>query len=241
MNLKFSVLNLLLIITAAATLLALRFSHLARIEMTQRHERVVSEMKSEYRALENEVAAMRQEIGMLTITDPAQIHAVKVHSSAALQWSYRVYLPEGSDYYFACQINSLPDDRDSLHRSNPPDLNTIATTHRNGIGMGQPAGEYIVTLSIEQKDGEWTYRLNVRNSGKADGGSTGGGRINDADNKWPSTSNWTAAGGVTDQVRLSKDRSFLALLDFRAMSETDTSSAGATQGVMLWVGTSPQR
>ncbi|WP_157593896.1 hypothetical protein [Rubripirellula obstinata] len=238
---KFSILNLLLVITAAAALLALRFSHLERVELTQRHERVISAMKGELRALENEVAAMRQEIGMLTITDPAQIHAVKVPSSAALQWSYRVYLPKGSDYYFACQINSLPDDRDSLHRSNPPSINTIARTHRNGIGMGQPPGEYIVTLSIEQKNSEWTYRLNVRESGKAEDGSTGSGRINDANNKWPSTSDWVAVGGVTDQVRLSKDRSFLALLDFRAMSETDTSSAGATQGAMLWVGTSPRR
>ena len=233
---KFSILNLLLVLTAVAALVGLYSSRQAIFEVTRRYEVQVSELNAKQEDLQEQNRALRQELGSLTITDPKKIHAIKLRTTAPKTWSYRVYLPDGANYYFACQINSLPLVAVPPTVTNPPGPSTIGSITNNSSGVGRPPGEYVVTLSVQQADDEWRYQLNVREAGNAGDGNTGGSIIDNAEDKWPNVADFVSVGGVSNQVELSVDRSPLLLLDFRAMSGNVTSSDKSDQGAMLWVG-----
>jgi hypothetical protein len=236
---KISIFNLLMVLTAVAAILGLYSSRQANFKSTQRYELLVAELKVKLAELEDQNKALRQELGSLTITDPKQIHAVKLRTTARKTWSFRVYLPEGANYYFACQINSLPLEPNPPTVLNPPGTKTISSIVTNSVGIGVPPGEYVVTLSIQQANAQWEYKLNVRETGEAGDGDTGGSMIVDADGKWPNAEAWNATGGVSNQVELAADRLPLVLLDYRAMNGDIKSSSDSDQGAMLWVGIGP--
>jgi len=233
---KFSILNLLLVLTAVAALLGMYVSRLANLRTIQRYELIVSELKARHAELNDQNRTLRQELGSLTITDLKQIHAIKLRTTARKTWSYRVYLPDGANYYFACQINSLPLEPVPPTVPNPPGTSTIGAIATNSVGIGAAPGEYVVTLSIHETNSQWAYKMNVRKTGTAGDGATGGSIINDADGKWPYIENWDSTGGVSNQVELTVDQSPLVLLDHRAMNGIVKSSRDSDQGAMLWVG-----
>jgi len=235
-HMKFSILNLLMALTAFAAILGLYSSRQANLKTTRRYELLVAELNAKHAELESQNRVLRQELGFLTITDPKQIHAVRLRTTARKAWRYRVYLPDGANYYFACQINSLPLEPNAPTVLNPPGPSTIGTIATNSVGIGRSPGEYVVTLSIHQDKAQWEYKLNVRKAGDAGDGSTGGSVIVDAEGKWPNNGNWNATGGVSNPVALPADKLPLALLNYRAMSGNMKSSMDSDQGVMLWVG-----
>ena len=106
MRLKFSILNLLLILTAVAAILGVYSSRQAHFKTTERYEWLVSELNAKQMELIDQNKKLRQELGALTVEDPDQIYAVRLRTTSPKTWSFRVYLPDGADYYFACQINS---------------------------------------------------------------------------------------------------------------------------------------
>lgn len=225
-----------MVLTAVASILGLYSSRQTNLRTTQRYELLVAELNARNAELEGQNRVLRQDLGALTITEPKQIHAVKLRTTARKTWSYRVYLPDGANYYFACQINSLPLEPNPPTVLNPPGPSTIGTIVTNSVGIGRSPGEYVVTLSIHQDKAQWEYKLNVRKAGDAGDGSTGGSIIVDAEGKWPNNESWNATGGVSNQVELPADKLPLALLDYRAMNGNMKSSMDSDQGVMLWVG-----
>jgi hypothetical protein len=233
---KFSIFNLLMVLSAFAAILGLYSSRQANLKTIQRYKSLVADLNAKHAELEGQNRVLRQELGSLTITEPKQVHAVKLRTTARKTWSYRVYLPDGVNYYFACQINSLPLEPNPPTVLNPPGPSTIGTIVTNSVGIGRAPGEYVVTLSIHQNKAQWEYKLNVRKSGDAGDGATGGSIIVDADGKWPNTEHWNATGGVNNQVQLPADQLPFVLLDYRAMNENMKSSTDSDQGVMLWVG-----
>ena len=232
---KFSIFNLLLIIATVAALAALYSSRQKNIENIKRYEALIAEQKLAQTNLQTELRELRQEYGYLEITNPRKIHAVKIRSVPQNAWCYRVYLPKGQNYYFACQINSLPLKHELPSVAKPTRLGTIGSLGRNSTGIGIPSGEYVVTLSVSQLDSEWSYRLNVRPAGDAGDGSSGAGRINDQTGKWPNANKLSGLfrGGVSNQKEFSADGAACLLLDLRAFEK---SSADSDQGAMLWVG-----
>lgn len=164
---KFSILNLLLVLTAIAVAIGLYCSRKASIEASARYEAVIAGLAADQSKLEIENKQLRQEVGALTITEPKKIHAIRLKSIQPRTWSYRVHLPKGRQYYFACQINSLPLTSVPPSVENPPGPSTIGSITENSTGIGRPAGEYIVTLSVNVADGKWKYRLDVRKAGNA--------------------------------------------------------------------------
>ena len=118
--------------------------------------------------------------------------------------------------------------------ADPPGTSTISALTTNSVGIGKGPGEYVVTLSVKKVDGDWRFQLDVRKSGDAGTGSSGGGLIEAADGKWPNTADWIASGGVSNQAEFSLDQQCL-LLDFRAMSKSVTTSGASDQGALLWV------
>ena len=222
---KFSVLNLLMILTAIAFAIGLYSSNRARAKLEAERETLLAENK-----------ALRTELGCLTINDPEKLHAINVRTEEARKWSYRVLLPEGRNYYFACQINALPLASAPPPVAKPPSPTTIRTLRTNSVAIGRSHGEYIVTLSIDLESGDWKYRMSVRKAGEAGDGVTGGSSINDVDGKWPEVRESVATGGVYNQREISLENSPLVLLDHRAMNDGVTVSNNSNQGCMLWVG-----
>ncbi len=98
-HMKISILNLLMVLIAVAAIFGMYRSRQANLKTTQRFELLVAELKVKKRGtrLEGQNRILRQELGSLTITEPKQIHAVKLRSTASKTWSYRVYLPEGAN------------------------------------------------------------------------------------------------------------------------------------------------
>lgn len=223
---------------AVASALGLVSARYEQQSTVQRYEAVVSELKANYAALENQNKELRQELGLLSMTDADRIYAVKLRTSSKHSWSYRVFLPEGATYFFACQINSLPLDQNPPVVASPPDSSTIATLAMNSMGIGCTSGEFVVTLAIEKIQSQWEYKLNVRKRGDAGDGATGGSRIVESDDQWPTSEGWSSTGGVTIQSSILSEQLPMVLLNHRSMTETMTSSDESSRGVMLWVGLS---
>ena len=78
--------------------------------------------------------------------------------------------------------------------------------------------------------------MNVRKTGDAGDGATGGSIIKDSDGMWPNVEQWNSTEGVSNQVELELDKSPLVLLNHRAMNGNVKNSMDSDQGAMLWVG-----
>ena len=232
---KFSILNLLLVLTAAASVVGLYASWRTNSEIVERYEANISKQEAEIAQLQAELKSLRQEAGSLTIDDPKKIHAVRLRTTSEKTWSYRVYLPRGDNYYFAAQINSLPSAGTLPDVESPPEVSTIKGLPGNSVAIGRASGEHVVTLSINRDGKNWRYRLTVRKSGDSGAGAVGGSAINCTEEEWPNKAAWQAEGGVSNQAEFSVEQKCL-LLDFRAPEKSNSSSGDAKQGAILWVG-----
>ena len=235
---KFSLLNLLLALTAIAVVVGLYSAQRENMESARRHASVVAELKADKNLLAKENKSLRQELGCLTITQPEKIHAIKLRTDQPKTWSYRVYLPKGKNYYFGSQINSLPLSNKPPLVNNPLSPNVVGSITNRGRGIGVHSGEYIATLTVRKIEDEWGYQMSVRKAGDADGGSSTGLGIETGNGIWPTTDNAIGTMGVFNQTEISVENSPLVLLNFRAMHGNVTNSLDSNQGAMLWVGTS---
>lgn len=234
---KFSIFNLLLVVSVTAAIVGVYALRQANVELKKDHQAEVAKYEETVAELNRDIASMRQELGHLTIKERERVYAVRLRNTTANTWSYRVYLPEGRDYYIGAKINSLPLQGKFPSVDNPPGASTISTLADQSIGIGREPGNYLVTLSVKEERGQWHCRLNVRESGDPGDGSTGGFSISDTSGKWPATADWIAAGGVSFQRDFAADEPLL-LLDFRAMSGKDQNSASSEHGAIVWVGPS---
>ena len=90
-------------LTAIAAIVGLYSARQANVEAARRYEKEIAELKADHEYVAAENKYLRQELGCLTITEPTKLHAVKVRTDQPKTWSYRVHLPEGRQYYFACR------------------------------------------------------------------------------------------------------------------------------------------
>lgn len=232
---RFSLLNLVFLLTATGFGFGLYRAKQRNIEL----QRSFAPLRAELDAVQAENARMREENGYLTIDKPEDYHAIALDSLAERTWSYRVYLPPGREYWVQCKINDLPTGGDELAPGGPPGLNTIAST-RGGQAIGLPPGEYVVTFLLHRtEDGGWAYKLNAASSlQKASGGhkdDTGGAPLTDQ-SLWPYTeSRGHGRAGVRRETTVQPVTRPLQLLELRVLTEQVTSTADATQGVIVWV------
>ena len=105
---KFSILNLLLVLTTTASIIGLYASWRTNSRIVEHYEANLSKQETEIEQLQASLKSLRQEAGSLTIDDPTKLHALKLRTTSDKTWSYRVYLPQGNSYYFATKINDLP-------------------------------------------------------------------------------------------------------------------------------------
>lgn len=234
-RLRFSLLNIVFLMTTAAAC----FGLYAAREKNRELETRFAPLKAEMQSLEDETARIRAENGYLTIGDSKLYHAVRLLNLHDDTWTYRVYLPPGRNYFAACKFNDLPLGEETLPSWKAPGINTIAGQH-GGVAIGVAPGEYLVTLSLyKDANGGWAYKFNVRSSQqKKDAGSKdaiGGSQLADI-SQWPYASTRAfAESGVMKKIARAETKKPFVLLNFRAMNEQMTSSAESTEGVAVWI------
>ena len=232
---KYSLVNLLLILTTAAAFAGLYGAWRSNSQTVARFQSKAEAYEQTISELRDALRKLKQETGQLTIEEKTNILAVKMQTDSERTWKYRVFLPEGHNYYFGSQINSLPVDSKLMPVANdPPGPRTIGILATNSVGVGVESGEFIVALSISKTNDDWRYRLQVNRAGEAGTGRTGGSVIQCEETEWPNASDWTARSGVNNQEAFSVDDGCL-LLDFRAMPNSINESAKSKQGAILWV------
>lgn len=83
--------------------------------------------------LRAEVRQYRDQLGILTINDPKVVHAIRLPTEDNEPRRYRVYLPEGRDYWLHYNQYSIPT------------RGVTASHSSNRLG----AGEYLIAVSFE--------------------------------------------------------------------------------------------
>ena len=99
---------------------------------------------SELIPMREEVQALRDETGQLTISDVEQIHAIQMATDYPLAWRWRVYIPEGRKVRLAHETHQIS--KEELPEA-------------NGHEIAGP-GEFVVTVTLDkQPDGKWRSSL----------------------------------------------------------------------------------
>ena len=239
---QLSLLNILFLVTTAGALFAFYSSQQRNRQMAAAHETIKAGMSAEIEALEFEIKAreaegikLREEFGFLTIGDRSKIHAIAVpFVQQSKTWIYRIYLPEGNDYYAACKINDLPlGSEKPEHDFNTPGTSTVAGGY-NSCGIGLLSGEYLITVSVFKDDNEYRYTLTCKAT-KGSRNSGGGSLIADAKDKWPTKSDSFSTSGVGQTMTIAPRDAPLILLNGRSFGMKVNSSDKSTEGILLWI------
>ncbi len=125
--------------------------------------------------LESENAKYRNELGILEITDPSQIHAIRLERKTGSDVSqYRVYLPKGRAYelkysYAPIPKTGLPKPTGSIH-----------------LSPGESLIDFAIEPQYDHKTGETTSsataELNIRGEDQSHSGATIG--LSEHHNDW---------------------------------------------------------
>ena len=150
---KFSIFNLLLVVFVTAAIVGVYALRQANVELKKDHQAEVAKYEETVAELNRDIASMRQELGHLTIKERERVYAVRLRNTTANTWSYRVYLPEGRDYYIGAKINSLPLQGKFPSVDNPPDASTISTLADQSIGIGRAAWQLPGDAVSERRKG----------------------------------------------------------------------------------------
>lgn len=146
-RLRFSLLNLVLVMTVVAMAL------------------VIYRQQGKIKGLTQTVA----DAGFLSVGDQSQYHAIYVPTYDELTWRWRVWLPEGNTYEFSALCNRIPpagypgpgDGRDIVYQGR-------MLYSEDGLGSqveGYGPGEYVVTYAIRKNESTAGYDLTVRVEG----------------------------------------------------------------------------
>jgi hypothetical protein len=84
---------------------------------------VIVQLWREVGPLRREVQALRAEVGVLGIDDDRKIHAIQVKQPIGFQWTWRLWLPKGYDYWFCASREVLP-------------IGITTRQHRSFLGAG---------------------------------------------------------------------------------------------------------
>lgn len=166
-----------------------------------------------------ELAKLRRETGYLDVTDPTKVHVVSIPVMDQLTWRWRVFVPEGANYWFAAQVNDVPS-------TEFPENGQIATLL---------PGEWVIELRIhEESPGTWTVTYNARSESNAVGGYK---KLTGADADWLAGGWARMAQGSgsqhTDSFNVDEHVLFLRLRAGKL--GVGTADAHTRRGVMLWL------
>ncbi len=121
--------------------------------------RANTQLRAEFAPIKAENERLRAEGGGLTIDDPNNVHVIKVPETRDSVWIYRVYLPEGPEYYVGVLINKLPsrpEERPRLIRTQDLGFNIVKALSDSALQMGHTIspGEHLLTVAVDSHQDE---------------------------------------------------------------------------------------
>jgi hypothetical protein len=214
---RISLRNLLLLMTCVALAIALW------------------QVRQQIGPMRTEIAALRTELGYLTINDPTQINAIQIHTGDPLVGEWRIYLPPGRKYRVKTASGFLPD---APVRSDRLDkirgMGVVAD-----VGPVDLSGEFTLTARLVKQADEW--RLQLKPGGSAPINQPNGDWLSDGRSRG-SSSDVT----VQEQKLFPPDRPIM-LMHMRRPVFTEgpnntwssTSPVGDADSIVLWIEPEP--
>jgi hypothetical protein len=214
---RISLRNLLLIMTCVALALALR------------------QTRNSIGPMQAEIAALRTELGYLTIDDPTKINAIQVHTGDPLIAQWRIYLPPRRTYRVRAASGFVPD---AIQRTEW--LNKLRKSDFVAdVGAAEISGEFTLTARLVKQADEWRLQLEP-------GEST---TIQQRNDDWLSDGRFRANGSdvtVQEQKLFPADKP-LILMHMRRQVITEgpngnwssTSPTGDADSIVLWIESEP--
>jgi hypothetical protein len=165
----------------------------------------------EQRVLRAAAEQWRSEFGILTIDDPAKIHAVRIRYNEDLQWAWRVYIPDGAKADLGYAVRNIP--KTGLAK-NP------------GRMHGLEPGEHVIRFSIRKdpRTDEWKSVVET-------GSVTAYGTILEDQRWFLQKSQTTSFNGVGTKTQMEEDNSGTLVLH-RLRSLPRDASGGASPSVI---------
>lgn len=217
-RIRFSLITLL--VTTA--LVAISISHI-------RTSRRLAATQSALRIAQNE-------LGLLTIEDAKDIHAIALPSPGGMQWRWRIQLPEGHTFRLRWAVgDSIPESGLPQLPEQPDSSQMDSSAFLDARGQPWPFGDpVIVNLSIAQNEfGEW--KLNWSNPGRSTSH-----RI-DAPPDWLSERGRGLSARITGrgETEHGPANAPFVLLRYRKTMKTPTGAStvdmNPTDGIIVWI------
>jgi hypothetical protein len=145
---RFSLLNLMFAMTIAALGLGLLASARRNADLQAIND-----------GLARENLQHRNELGVFDVTDPAQIHAIRVPTEEGAPRKYRLYLPPGNKYTFNYAANNIPEKGVPPGHDNRSELApghylvSLQLTRKTDRKTGEPVPYGRVDLDVKTTDG----------------------------------------------------------------------------------------
>jgi hypothetical protein len=170
-------------------------------------------MAQRNRFLETENRRLRNEVGALSVEDETRFYAIKLPTDNALEWAWRIWIPEGRRY--------------QVHTASGPVPKEGFPQMRATVTIGQP-GEHVVRYRIERdpRDNHWQGTMKA-----------GGASVGKFEQPWVEWGNRTSmTGGVgTSTVDFPPDER-VELIRHRVSQATSTDKIeDPSAGFMIWL------
>lgn len=208
-RLRFSLRTLMLLTTFVAMVVSLLVSTGTNRRLARSNESLAKENRR-----------LRDEVGELSIEDESQFHATRIPTDSALEWTWRVWIPEGQRYRLRCVAGKVPKEGWPSGRGATITLGT--------------AGEHVIRYSIRRdpKDDRFCGWLSTR------GASGGGGSVG-----WGDEHAWVqrppkvcTTGGVGTSTRAYPMDRLIELCRHR-VSQANSSEdiEDPSEGFLIWL------
>lgn len=188
----------------------------------------VAMMYRELAPLREEVRRLRNEAGILEVSDESRVHAIGVETYQQKAWKWRIWCPKGERVFVKLATAHIPEQA----RGNQPLIGTatgqLEINRRNAVGA-----EVEVSLAPE-KNLDGTVRWNLR-----EGGVIKHLRVPDDASDWllKGCDGWSGGGTMTRTTSKERDQP-LQLLWLRAQyRDAQTVTNPTTDGIMAWIET----
>ncbi|MEN0109187.1 MAG: hypothetical protein AAF805_00545 [Planctomycetota bacterium] len=158
---------------------------------------------------------LRDEVGELSIDDPAKLHAIRVDTGEPRTWKWRVWVPDGKAYRVCLADRAIP---------------TNGFPDKDGSLIVDRPGEGVITFAIRRAiDGEgWRAKL----SGGSGSLGTGG---DDLD--WAGEASAATYRGVGESTVRFDDDQPAVLIRYRTAADVNSSSdiPDTADGFLIWL------
>lgn len=233
-----SLLTLVLLVATAAVFLA--YFNAQRNNRRLNEQLEAAEVARQHASLE--IRELQSRLGYLVVNDTTKISIRQIPREFYLNtWTFRVYLPNGSNFYVGCKVNNLSDLPPSVE--SPPQPGKVDYSNANTTITGLSPGEYLVTARIFPSETGKRFSMVCQ---KTDANKTAktkrvvsGGVVEGVKTSWPHVESGFRGTGVGESQQEYAVGKPITLLHGRGSNMHTPDSPDAPEGIFVWIGTAP--